>query len=100
MDRSNKREGIDMTYLKNVILKLLETGTGSTRISFFCWTMSILFGLGDENGQKGTGHWSNLPILPGEVEVLLPVVATLLQFSPEEVMLFYPPYYYTIVAER
>jgi hypothetical protein len=26
MERSQKREGIDMTYLKNVILKLLETG--------------------------------------------------------------------------
>uniref|UniRef100_A0A9I9D6A2 GRIP domain-containing protein n=1 Tax=Cucumis melo TaxID=3656 RepID=A0A9I9D6A2_CUCME len=47
MERSQKREGVDMTYLKNVILKLLETG---------------------------------------EVEALLPVVAMLLQFSPEEVM--------------
>ncbi|ONK55911.1 uncharacterized protein A4U43_C10F2220 [Asparagus officinalis] len=46
MERSQKREGIDMTYLKNVILKLLETG---------------------------------------EVEALLPVVGTLLQFSPEEI---------------
>ncbi|XP_022145270.1 protein GRIP isoform X1 [Momordica charantia] len=45
MERSQKREGVDMTYLKNVILKLLETG---------------------------------------EVEALLPVVAMLLQFSPEE----------------
>lgn len=45
MERKQKREGVDMTYLKNVILKLLETG---------------------------------------EVEVLLPVVGTLLQFSPEE----------------
>jgi DNA repair exonuclease SbcCD ATPase subunit len=45
MERSQKREGIDMTYLKNVILKLLETG---------------------------------------EVGALLPVVATLLQFSPDE----------------
>lgn len=27
MERSKKREGVDMTYLKNVILKLLETGT-------------------------------------------------------------------------
>lgn len=26
MDRSQKREGVDLTYLKNVILKLLETG--------------------------------------------------------------------------
>lgn len=26
MDRAKKREGVDMTYLKNVILKLLETG--------------------------------------------------------------------------
>ena len=26
MERSKKREGVDMTYLKNVILKLLETG--------------------------------------------------------------------------
>ncbi|XP_030464104.2 protein GRIP [Syzygium oleosum] len=45
MERMQKREGVDMTYLKNVILKLLETG---------------------------------------EVEALLPVVAMLLQFSPEE----------------
>ncbi|XP_019444880.1 PREDICTED: protein GRIP-like [Lupinus angustifolius] len=46
MERAKKREGVDMTYLKNVILKLLETG---------------------------------------EVEVLLPVIGMLLQFSPEEV---------------
>lgn len=26
MERSRKREGVDMTYLKNVVLKLLETG--------------------------------------------------------------------------
>lgn len=26
MERSQKREGVDMTYLKNVVLKLLETG--------------------------------------------------------------------------
>lgn len=26
MERKHKREGVDMTYLKNVILKLLETG--------------------------------------------------------------------------
>ncbi|XP_057448949.1 protein GRIP [Lotus japonicus] len=45
MERAKKREGVDMTYLKNIILKLLETG---------------------------------------EVEVLLPVVGMLLQFSPEE----------------
>ncbi|KAM3709958.1 hypothetical protein ACB098_02G215200 [Castanea mollissima] len=46
MERMQKREGVDMTYLKNVILKLLETG---------------------------------------EVEVLLPVIGMLLQFSPEEI---------------
>ncbi|KAF7829034.1 protein GRIP [Senna tora] len=45
MERTKKREGVDMTYLKNVILKLLETG---------------------------------------EVEALLPVIAMLLQFSPDE----------------
>ncbi|CAM6103039.1 unnamed protein product [Calypogeia fissa] len=45
LERAHKRDGVDMTYLKNVILKLLETG---------------------------------------EVEALLPVVAMLLQFSPEE----------------
>ncbi|KAJ7953212.1 protein GRIP [Quillaja saponaria] len=45
MERMQRRDGVDMTYLKNVILKLLETG---------------------------------------EVEALLPVVAMLLQFSPEE----------------
>ncbi|KAJ9172583.1 hypothetical protein P3X46_015800 [Hevea brasiliensis] len=47
VERTQKREGVDMTYLKNVILKLLETG---------------------------------------EVEALLPVIAMLLQFSPEEVL--------------
>ncbi|GAB2251857.1 hypothetical protein Droror1_Dr00004704 [Drosera rotundifolia] len=46
VERMQKREGVDMTYLKNVVLKLLQTG---------------------------------------EVEALLPVVAMLLQFSPEEV---------------
>ncbi|KMZ68878.1 Protein GRIP, partial [Zostera marina] len=45
VERNHKREGVDMTYLKNVILKLLETG---------------------------------------EVDALLPVVGTLLQFSPNE----------------
>lgn len=25
-ERTQKREGVDMTYLKNVVLKLLETG--------------------------------------------------------------------------
>ncbi|KAL3617348.1 hypothetical protein CASFOL_038761 [Castilleja foliolosa] len=45
MERSQKREGVDLTYLKNVTLKLLETG---------------------------------------EVERLLPVIAMLLQFSPDE----------------
>eukprot|EP00249_Psilotum_nudum_P007790 c20818_g1_i1 orf=702-3656(-) len=45
LERSKKREGVDMTYLKNVIVKLLETG---------------------------------------EVEALLPVIAMLLQFSPQE----------------
>ncbi|XLR40676.1 hypothetical protein S83_025336, partial [Arachis hypogaea] len=45
MERSKKRKGVDMTYLKNIILKLLETG---------------------------------------EVEVLLPVIGMLLQFSPQE----------------
>jgi TolA-binding protein len=49
VERAQKREGVDMTYVKNVILKLLETG---------------------------------------EVEALLPVIAMLLQFSPEEVRLF------------
>ncbi|KAL0380614.1 UNVERIFIED_CONTAM: protein GRIP [Sesamum angustifolium] len=48
MERTQKREGVDLTYLKNVILKLLETG---------------------------------------EVERLLPVIAMLLQFSPDEVNL-------------
>ncbi|KAL0463751.1 UNVERIFIED_CONTAM: protein GRIP [Sesamum latifolium] len=47
MERTQKREGVDLTYLKNVILKLLETG---------------------------------------EVERLLPVIAMLLQFSPDECM--------------
>lgn len=45
MERSQNRQGVDMTYLKNVILKLLQTG---------------------------------------EATALLPVIAMLLQFSPEE----------------
>lgn len=53
-ERSKKREGVDMTYLKNVILKLLETG---------------------------------------EVEALLPVIAMLLQFSPEELRKCQEAYY-------
>ena len=44
-ERNQKRSHVDMTYVKNVILKLLETG---------------------------------------EVEALLPVIAMLLQFSPDE----------------
>lgn len=44
-ERNQKRSNVDMTYVKNVILKLLETG---------------------------------------EVEALLPVIAMLLQFSPDE----------------
>lgn len=27
MERMQKREGVDLTYLKNVIVKLLETGS-------------------------------------------------------------------------
>lgn len=34
MDRSQKREGVDMTYLKNVILKLLETGISFGRLMY------------------------------------------------------------------
>lgn len=37
MERSKKREGVDMTYLKNIILKLLETGIsfkGSKEVVF------------------------------------------------------------------
>uniref|UniRef100_A0A2P2KYP5 Uncharacterized protein n=1 Tax=Rhizophora mucronata TaxID=61149 RepID=A0A2P2KYP5_RHIMU len=26
LERAQKREGVDMTYLKNVVLKLLQTG--------------------------------------------------------------------------
>lgn len=42
MERSKRREGVDMTYLKNVILKLLETGTdfnnhkSRTSVNFTC----------------------------------------------------------------
>jgi hypothetical protein len=40
MERSQKREGIDMTYLKNVVLKLLETGTRHCIIS--CCFLNIM----------------------------------------------------------
>ena len=33
MERMQKREGVDLTYLKNVILKLLETGILYFRLS-------------------------------------------------------------------
>ncbi|CAK7355522.1 unnamed protein product [Dovyalis caffra] len=59
MDRTQRRDGVDLTYLKNVILKLLETG---------------------------------------EVEALLPVVAMLLQFSPEEVKFLFPLYGYAALV--
>jgi len=45
MERSKKREGVDMTYLKNVILKLLETGVNfenKIKQSFF---LSFLYQL-------------------------------------------------------
>lgn len=38
MERMKKREGVDMTYLKNVILKLLETGRYiCTRLKSLSW---------------------------------------------------------------
>lgn len=43
MERSKKREGVDMTYLKNVILKLLETGILKKGKSPFCWSFFVLF---------------------------------------------------------
>jgi hypothetical protein len=33
LDRNEKRESVDMTYLKNVVLKLLETGKPLKRAS-------------------------------------------------------------------
>lgn len=72
MERKQKREGVDMTYLKNVILKLLETGKKrklSCEDIKSCWCREK----------------HNMWCLPGEVEALLPVVGMLLQFSPEEV---------------
>jgi hypothetical protein len=33
MERAQKREGVDMTYLKNVVLKLLETGNIYKRVA-------------------------------------------------------------------
>lgn len=33
MERKLKREGVDMTYLKNVVVKLLETGARNDHIS-------------------------------------------------------------------
>ena len=60
-----------MTYLKNVILKLLETGI---------WHR--LFPREREGVLKDIIH---LLLCVGEVEALLPVVGMLLQFSPEEV---------------
>ncbi|KAL6588260.1 hypothetical protein OROMI_001238 [Orobanche minor] len=66
MERTQKREGVDLTYLKNIILKLLET---AKRLLVYT------------NSGKDT-HLSNL--MGSEVERLLPVVAMLLQFSPDE----------------
>ncbi|KAK9990023.1 hypothetical protein SO802_025008 [Lithocarpus litseifolius] len=60
MERMQKREGVDMTYLKNVILKLLETENLVVLIIMIFATT-------------------------GEVEALLPVIGMLLQFSPEEI---------------
>ncbi|KAH8941956.1 hypothetical protein BDL97_14G073300 [Sphagnum fallax] len=60
VERAQKREGVDMTYVKNVILKLLETG---------------------------------------EVEALLPVIAMLLQFSPEELRRCHEAYKIQATAE-
>jgi chromosome segregation ATPase len=59
-ERNQKRSGVDMTYVKNVILKLLETG---------------------------------------EVEALLPVIAMLLQFSPDELRRCQEAYRMQAVAE-
>ena len=59
-ERSQKRSSVDMTYVKNVILKLLETG---------------------------------------EVEALLPVIAMLLQFSPDELRRCQEAYRMQAVAE-
>lgn len=42
MERSQKREGVDMTYLKNVILKLLETGIVGV---LFCFDNANFFKL-------------------------------------------------------
>ena len=42
MDRARKREGVDMTYLKNVVLKLLETGK-CLRCSLDIETSRVLF---------------------------------------------------------
>jgi hypothetical protein len=33
MERAQKREAVDMTYLKNVVLKLLETGNIYKRVA-------------------------------------------------------------------
>lgn len=40
MERTQKREGVDMTYLKNVVLKLLETGM--SKFFIFCFLFLIL----------------------------------------------------------
>ncbi|KAF7129832.1 hypothetical protein RHSIM_Rhsim10G0198000 [Rhododendron simsii] len=66
MERMKRREGVDMTYLKNVIVKLLQTGIEE---------LSLFFENVYANGNSCTG----------EVEALLPVVGMLLQFSPEEI---------------
>lgn len=43
MERMQKRGGVDMTYLKNVILKLLETGRPVTRKSLGKWLNLAVF---------------------------------------------------------
>lgn len=76
MERKQKREGVDMTYLKNVILKLLETG--KIKSVEICSHIHIEL-----------RNITCMGLAAGEVEALLPVVGMLLQFSPEEVTCFY-----------
>ena len=67
-----KREGVDMTYLKNVIMKLLETGIHCNLKRKKQQIFEILMILKSF-------------LVTGEVEALLPVIAMLLQLSPDEV---------------
>ncbi|XP_052196799.1 protein GRIP [Diospyros lotus] len=60
MERTQKREGVDMTYLKNVILKLLETG----EVEALLPVVGMLLQFSPEEMQKCQQAYRNLTDVP------------------------------------